>query len=88
MVICAVGGVNIPPWNRKLGWSHTAREVKKLLYAEMCVSDFADILPVDIAFLCGMTVLLVLAAVSACKMHKIHYVIRLSYAMLSVVNVL
>jgi len=54
----------------------------------MCVSDFADILPVDIAFLCGMTVLLVLAAVSACKMHKIHYVIRLSNAVLSVVDVL
>ena len=37
----------------------------------MCLSDISDILPVDIAFLCGMTVLLVLAAVSARKMHNI-----------------
>jgi len=38
------------------------------------VSGVADILPVDIAFLCGMTVLLILAAVSARKMHNIRYV--------------
>ena len=37
----------------------------------MCLSGISDILPVDIAFLCGMIVLLVLAAVSARKMHNI-----------------
>ena len=43
----------------------------------MCLSGISDILPVDIAFLCGMTVLLVLAAVSARKMHNIKIASRI-----------